>query len=321
MSLYSFLQNRRDLITAIIALLAIGVEVYYSLCEGGCSSLRGELFGIPLEYIGVGYMSFLIPLALMKKERLLVLSLSAGVGIEFYLIGFQIWYNTYCVYCLTFGGLLMVMFFLNIKRTFVGLSILSGTISLILFAIFFKGTATPLYASDTLVPSFGTGQVKVRLYTDYFCPPCRAMEPKAEPLILDLIKKNIITITFVDTPIYKTSPLYARYFLYILNEKKDIETAFFARHALIGASLEKIGEQQKLEEYLKNKGIKFKPFDVKPTFDLLNTYLKTDKVNSTPTCIIENEGKTERYTGSQEIIGGLEKIKKEQSKKIERGTK
>jgi thiol-disulfide isomerase/thioredoxin len=233
------------------------------------------------------------------------------VGVEVYLVGFQVWHNTYCPYCLAFGGILVVMFFLNVRKAEAKSAMLCAAISLALFALFFRGSATPAYASETVTPSFGSGKINVRLYTDYFCPPCRAMEPRIEPLLSELLKRNVINLTFIDTPVYKPSSLYARYFLYILNEKRDLETALHARSVLIGAAVENISDQAKLEEYLKDRGIKMKAFDVKPVFDLLGNYLKEDRISSTPTCVIDQGGKTDKYTGGQDILSALERLKKE----------
>ena len=38
----------------------------------------------------------------------------------------------------------------------------------------------PLYAQGVFLPSYGQGKINVRVYTDYFCVPCRAGEPKIE---------------------------------------------------------------------------------------------------------------------------------------------
>jgi thiol-disulfide isomerase/thioredoxin len=196
----------------------------------------------------------------------------------------------------------------------------------ILFAIlFFVGLSSIVCADsgvrmkkdDPPFPSFGTGAVKVRIYTDYFCPPCRAMEPKIEPVLAELVKMNIINVTFVDTPFSKASVMYSRCFLYIMNEKKDFELALLARSVLIGASLEKITDQVKLEEYLKNKAIKFKPFDTKPIFDMLNGYLKEDKIRATPTCAIDQGGKVEQYSGGPEIQNALERLKQNKPDKAQ----
>jgi hypothetical protein len=51
-------------------------------------------------------------------------------------------------------------------------------------------------------PSYGSGKVIVRVYTDYFCSPCRAAEPELESLLLELIKSKKITVVFVACSLY-----------------------------------------------------------------------------------------------------------------------
>ena len=192
------------------------------------------------------------------------------------------------------GIVIAALNFERSRKTFVTVGLFLG---FILFLALFQGTATPVYAADILLPSFGNGQIKVRLYTDYFCSPCRALEPKLEPVITDLVKRDIINIIFIDAPVHAQTILYARYFLYILNEKKDFDHALRARTVLFEAAKNKITESKKLEAFIKKKGIGFKPFDVKPTFGIFSSYLKEDKINKTPTCIIDNRGKRNRVIG------------------------
>jgi len=134
-------------ITIILSLVAIAIEYFYSTCETACSSLRGDVFGIALQHIGIGYMAALIVLAILKKDLFLLILLSAGVGIEFYLVGFQIWHNTYCDYCLAFAGVLVLQFILNFDQRKWKLILLPMTGALILFTIVFKGYAMPVYAN------------------------------------------------------------------------------------------------------------------------------------------------------------------------------
>jgi thiol:disulfide interchange protein DsbA len=168
---------------------------------------------------------------------------------------------------------------------------------------------TPLYAEEPpkadFSSSFGTGKTQIRLYTDYFCGPCSSLEPKLEKMIRDLVKKKTASITFIDTPIHKHSSLYATYFLYILNGKRDFDYALRARAILFEAAKKKVTEKEKLEEYLKKRKIGFKPFDVKPTFKIYNTYFQEDKISATPTCVISNGGK-KSFTGEKDITKALE---------------
>ena len=112
----------------------------------------------------------------------------------------------------------------------------------------------------------GIGSAEERLYTNYFCPPCRAMEPAVEPLLKDLLKKNAIRMTLVDTPYNPATPLYARNFLYALNENNDIDHAFQVRNILLEASTNKdFMTQERLEALFKEKGIPYAVFDKSST--------------------------------------------------------
>lgn len=302
------IKRHRHLLTAILALCAIGTEVFYSICGGSCQYLRGDLFGIGLQYIGIVFMAIVILLSVFKKDLLLLVMLSAGIGVEIYLVGFQIWHDVYCLYCLIFGGILVAQFILNLRKHEWRLSMAVAMASLILFAIFFKGSVTPAYGGDLPVPNFGNGPVQVRLYADYFCDSCRDLEPQIEPIVRELVNKNIITLTFIDTPMHPNTTLYARFFLYVLNEKKDLELTFRARNVLNEAAEKNITAQGKLETHLNASGIKFKPFDIKPVFDRLNIFLRSDDIRETPTCVIETKGKTETLTESADIVSALKKL-------------
>jgi hypothetical protein len=164
-------------------------------------------------------------------------------------------------------------------------------------------------STDMFLLSFGKGKIETRLYSDYFCSACKALEPNIEYLLADLVKRNIVTVTFVDTPLHKNSALYARYFLYILNSKKEIGHALKARSFLFEAAQQKIADKEKLEAFLNSKGIKFKPFDTQPVFNILKQYLTSDQIRATPTCAVINGDKKEFYQGGPNITRMLENLK------------
>lgn len=157
-------------------------------------------------------------------------------------------------------------------------------------------------------PSYGNGKIIVRVYTDYFCPPCRAAEHELEPLLIDLVKPKKITVTFVDAPIYKDSQIYARYFLYALNKTNDLEYAIRARSTLFKASVNKISGKEAIEEFLRVKGVAFTPFDAIPVLKKLNGLLQDDKVTGTPTCVIVKNGISDKRAGGGEILKALKEI-------------
>ena len=177
----------------------------------------------------------------------------------------------------------------------------------ILLTVLFEGSTNSLHAGDILLPSFGNGHVQVRLYTDYFCKPCNALEPKLDPVINDLVKRGVINITFVDAPVHKETTLYAKYFLYMLNEKKEFRHALRARAILFEAAKQKITDAKKLEVYIQQKEMRFRSFDVESTFGIFSRYLNEDAIKSTPTCIIYNKGKKKRFTGN-DIVAALNRL-------------
>ena len=285
-----------------LPVIGIVIALLYSICEESCTYLQGSIFCVKLNYLGILFMGMLALSNLLKRNAIFLILLSFGIGAELYLIGFQVMNSVYCSYCLSFGVVIFLLFALNFERsrkTFVTAALFLG---FIFFLFLFQGAATPVYAADTLLPSFGKGPVKVRLYTDYFCKPCSALEPKLEPVINDLVKKGIINITFVDTPVHKDTTLYAKYFLYILNEKKDFYNALRARAVLFEAAKQIINDSKSLEAFILQKGMRLKEFDVKSTFGVLSSYLTEDNIKSTPTCVIDNKGKKERFTGADIAI-------------------
>jgi thiol:disulfide interchange protein DsbA len=180
--------------------------------------------------------------------------------------------------------------------------------SIILFLLIFA-IAETVSAQDMSLFAFGKGKIQVRLYADYFCGPCSRLEPKIEYLISDLVKRNIITITFIDMPLHKHSMLYAKYFLYVLNNKKTLDHALKTRDALFEAAKIPIDEEEKLEAFLQKKGFRLKIFDTKPAFAILQNYIRDDLMNSTPTCVILKGNTKEVFGGEENILKGLEKLK------------
>jgi len=158
-------------------------------------------------------------------------------------------------------------------------------------------------------PAYGAGAIQVRFYTDYFCPPCLAMEPAVEPVLRDLLKRKVITLTMVDVPFHRYSPLYAQYFLYALKGKNDLEHALKIRNILFEAAADThVTTREQLEEAFKSKRIPYAVFDPKPSFNRYNALITEDSVRSTPTCVIIKGGKKEAFIGRQDILNALKHL-------------
>jgi thiol:disulfide interchange protein DsbA len=177
----------------------------------------------------------------------------------------------------------------------------------------FSGSVTPSYGQDKIsgAPSLGQGNYEVILFTDYFCPPCRMIDAKAEPVLKELLAAGKVKITFVDVPRTKVTPIYARIFLYAVNAGVDADKFFHIRKTLFDAAQVKhIQTQDALINYLIEEKIAGKNFDEKPVFQMWSNLIKEHKINQTPTCIIKYSATdVKKYVGTDEIWDGLLKLK------------
>ena len=303
------MKEKRYVANLILPLIGIGLIVYYSLCGESCAYLKGGVFGIDLTYAGLVFAGLLFVLTLLKWEGIRLFLLSAAIGTEIYLVAFQVYQGVFCPYCLMFGVVLVALFVLNFRVSRKLLITISVLLGFLFFLLFFEGSARPVLADNLLMPTFGNGKAKVRIYTDYFCGPCERLEPKLESILARLVRKNIASVTFVDTPIHAPTPTYARYFLYIINEQNDFEHVLRMRAVLFDAARSNITQKEKLEEYLVKNQVRFKQLDTVPIFAALNKYLKEDAIDSTPTVVIYEGQNKGLYKGGPDILKALEALK------------
>ena len=167
-----------------------------------------------------------------------------------------------------------------------GLGVLVAGAGLLLFLLIVTGAPAPISAAEPSLPAFGGGAVEVRVYTDYFCGPCRAEEQEVMAVIEELVAKNRIRVIFIDTPLYPETVLYAGYFLAAVNAKREFGHAVAARAALFEAAGLQIRGKSELEGFLAKKGVEIRPFDPAPVFAIFSKYIKEDRIKATPTVVI-----------------------------------
>lgn len=305
-------EKKKRFLTVLLALTGIGITIAYAVCLGSCSYLKGDILGMDLKYLGIFYMTLILILALMQKNLLCLFLLAFGAGGEIFLIGYQVRSGVYCPYCLAFAATIILAFIVNFQWSRRWLAALAAGAGLVFFLLFFSGSATLVYAAGPPITTFGKGPVDVRIYTDYFCGPCRAEEAEVMALITELVEKNLIRVTFIDTPIHKETVLYAGHFLSALNAKegRDIRQAVALRAALFEAATEKITEKEALELFLKKKGIALRPFDTAPVFKIFGNYLKEDRINATPTCVIAGPQGKQTLVGRDDTVKALRDLQK-----------
>jgi len=158
---------KRYTINIILLLVGVGVVVFYTLCGDACTYLQGGMFGIDLQYLGMAYVVVLIVSNILKRDLIILMLLSAGIGAEFFLIGYQIVHNTYCPYCLVFAAIIVVQFLFNMNVSKKLLILVFMALGFLSFFIFFQGSAFPVYGGMKIqsVSSFSGWNGSSRLIT------------------------------------------------------------------------------------------------------------------------------------------------------------
>ncbi|MFP4257195.1 MAG: thioredoxin domain-containing protein [Desulfobacterales bacterium] len=162
----------------------------------------------------------------------------------------------------------------------------------------------------------GSGPVEVLLFTDYFCPPCRRLEPYLEETLPELISSGV-KVTFVDAAFNQKSSLYARYFLYAANSASSLESFIHARSVLFElAENSGIESERELLQALKEKNVDIKLFDTQPLMDEWKEIIEKHNLRSTPTCVIIKPGQEpEQHRGGKAIPEALDRLLAEVSQK------
>jgi thiol:disulfide interchange protein DsbA len=338
MKITESVKKYRHIVTILLALIGIGIMVYYDYCDTTCSYLKGDIFGIDLKWIGSAYMAAIIVFAAFKQMPFVRALLAAGLGVEVHLYAFQIQNNVYCPFCLAFSVMLITSFIINYEvpsawrenRRRMWLYFLGevsfpmfklNKLPLLLFSILgyltvlltFSGSVTPAYALDktSAIPSLGKGKYEIIMFADYFCPPCRRIDTKAEPLMKELLKTGKVKVTFVDVPFHPHTPVYAKYYLYAVNANAKAENILRIRKSLFeAAQVPRIQTEEGLVAYLKEQKISWKVLEEKSILTLMNASIKENEIKSTPTCVIKYSSKdVKKYVGDIEIWDGLTKLK------------
>jgi hypothetical protein len=338
MKTVSWVSHKRSIITIVLAAAGIGIMAYYDYCDTTCSYLKGDIFSIDLKWVGIVYMLVLIVFAVFRQTPFVRMLLAAGLGVEVHLYAFQAQNDVYCPFCLAFSVMLILSFLINYEvpsawrenRRRMWLYFL-GEVNIPMFKInklplllvsvlgyltilfTFSGSVTPAYGQDAPrdIPSLGNGPYEVTVFADYFCPPCRRIDTKAEPLFKELLATGKVKITFVDVPFAQATPVYAKYYLYAVNAGADNKEVLRIRTSLFYAAQAKnIRKEDVLLGYLSEQKIIWKAFDEKPVFQQLSRVIKQHMIDTTPTCVISYSATdVKKFVGTDEIWDGLIQLK------------
>lgn len=338
-----FIKKYRSVMTVVLSLIGIGLMAYYDYCDTTCSYLKGDIFGIDLKWVGMAYMTAIILFAAFQQSSFVRALLAGGLGVEVHLYAFQVQNDVYCPFCLAFSVMLILSFIINYevpsawreKRSRMWLYFLGEVdfsmfkiykLPLLLFSLLgylfvlltFSGSVIPAYGEEAVhsIPSLGKGKYEIVLFTDFFCPPCKDIDTKAEPLLKALLATGQIKLIFADVPFHKITPVYAKYYLYAANANPNAENIFHVRKRLFeAAQVKRIEKEDVLLAYLIEQKIILRSFNEKLVFPALTTMIKKHDVSATPSCVIKySDQDTRKFIGEKDIWNGLMALKNHFSK-------
>lgn len=156
-----WLLAKRHIINIILLLIGVGIIVYYIRCADACTYLQGSLFRIELQYLGIVYVAVLILFNILKRDLIILMLLSAGIGVEVFLIGYQVVHDMYCLYCLAFAATIALLFLLNMDLSHKLIVLVFIALGFLVFFVFFEGSVFPVYGGATIPTALVASEVGI----------------------------------------------------------------------------------------------------------------------------------------------------------------
>lgn len=302
------LRTRKSLSLMLVAAGLLAV-VLYATCLDVCAGVAGTVAGIDLKYLGTGFLAAVGIGLLAGWQQPVFWLLSAGIGAEIFLVAYQVRTGEYCPFCLGFGSSIVALFLLQFKRSRLKTLLLALPLGFLLLLLSFAAAPLPGFGAEPAeVPGFGSGPVEVRLYTDYFCEPCRGMEGELEQKLIALVEQEKARILFLDVPLHAPTPLYAGFFLAMVKPEMDIREVLKCRALLFEAARQNLTTPQELKDFMAGEGFVPDGGDYDRVLSRYNGYFEEDRIRSTPTLVVETREGSEKLIGAGEVLEGMDRL-------------
>lgn len=312
---------------ALLAGFILTIVSLLRMCSGSCEEAHNyRFFGFYFEPFGLGYFAAGFIGFFYSRTRplffhLLGLLLASGLGAEIVFVSIQKFViGHWCPVCLSIAGSIAVGSIIYLieyvgsikeqtiwqnkgivmKNTLFGLSSLSIMLMTLFFA--FLGVAKPEDVDALDTPVFGNrdSQVEVYIFTDWFCPACRKIEPKLDSMYPAIMQKA--GIIFVDRAIHPETKNYIPYNLALMVRNKK-------EYFLIRRALQKLADQTKkptpaqVQAAVESLGVTYQPLDyadIDSGLKFFDGLAKTFNVDSTPTVVVANR----TTLNAKKLVGG-----------------
>lgn len=316
---------------ALLAALVLTVLSIMELCTSACvEGQKWRFFGFKFEILGLVMFPVLILFHILSLSQpffrmLASLMIAASVGAEAWFLYVQkVLIGGFCPICISIAFSIAVAgltYFIRFVKesiqssnegsmhTWIKIFPSMGTVFLgFILAFIGVSKVNPLEAKQVSLKEsirFGeaNGPIEVYVFTDWFCPACRRVEPVFEEMIPDLKGKALVF--FVDATVHPESLNFTPYNLsFMINNKNDY---FKLRKALEQlADKNDTPSDTDIQDAIKPHGVQLKELaysDVALGVKLFKKLVKQFDITQTPTVVIVNmdSKKGKKLSGYEEI--------------------
>ncbi len=302
---------------AISMLTGLVLSVMYMLetCTEACSDAAVySIFGFDFSLFGILFFTAALLMLCFRKRYyqihlalLLMMFASAGAELHFiWLQKFEI--GTWCPICLSIAAAVYcgcaILSYETLRSGNMKLKLKRLILMLVAMLIgvttSIAGVARQADASPDLYLGKKKSSTVVYFVSDWFCPACKALEPRIEEIYNSINKK--VKVGFIDFPIHRESNNYTPYNLQFLMFEK-------AKYPKLRAALAKVAKQTKkptdaqVQAAITPLGVKLRQLD---NADLLYgmqhnmTVYRGYDVNATPSIVVVNE----KNKKQKNLVGG-----------------
>jgi len=298
----------------LAAALVLSVLLAVGLCTEACkATYLWTMFGMKFPILGIGFFTLCLLLFHLRDRPVfrgllpVMLSGAAGAELTFLHVQHSI-IKRWCPMCIAVafcvcvaGVALATGYFADMRKQFEsGRGAMARHLSkgAFLAAVMIVGAYVSLLGlgnpasshADTLPMSLGVqdSEIEVYVFTDWFCPSCRQVEPDLEKAYPDIMKRA--KLLFVELPVHPESMNFIPYNLSFLVREK-------AKYLEVRKALLRLAEQTKeptpddVRKAVAPLGVTYHPLnysDVNAAVQYFQSLVRAFRVEGTPAMVVYN---------------------------------
>jgi hypothetical protein len=313
----------------LAAALVLSVFLAVGLCTEACkATYQWTIFGMKFPVLGIGFFTLCLLLFHLRDRPVfrgllpVMISGAAGAELTFLYVQHSI-IKRWCpmciavAFCIGVAGIALAAgYFAGMRKQFesgrgsMARHLSKGAfLAAVMIAgayVSFLGLGNPASThADTLPMALGKldSEIEVYVFTDWFCPSCRQVEPDLEKAYPDIMKRA--KLLFVDFPVHPESMNFIPYNLSFLVREK-------AKYLEVRKALMRLAERTKeptpedVQKAVAPLGVSYRPLnysDVNAGVQYFQSLVRAFRVEGTPAMVVYH-----RKNRSTRLLSGVKDL-------------